>query len=230
MTLWDYLTLLYNPLLGVSNSQIRGVQNGHLPDLDDSVVQKAEDSLGMDFLSVEGDGNLCFIQSSEVQPAFRTSFTWRQLLDVFYATNTKLLVEEKYPSGLYIPATTEAFWSLEALGSELRQLHLLQFFLPSEIFLPHNLKSAQETDQPSKYKTAGTTRTIQIDAGQAISEVPQEIWTFSLNDRHPAQMALERFFPLSQDDLLTYRKILYAIKRTIELTKNISSIKVNPLE
>lgn len=230
MTLLDYLSLLPKPLSGVDNSQIRRIKNGYLPDLDDSVVQKAANSLGLDFLSVEGSDNLCFIQSSEVQPSFRTSFNWRQLLDVIYATHTKLSIEDKNPSGLYLPATAEAFWSLEAMGQELRQLHLLQFPLPSGAFFPHQKGSTSHTGQLSRNHPSKATRTIEIGSDQAITGVPEEIWTFSLNNRLPAQMAHQRFYPLSQDDLLTYRKILLAIRRTIELNKHLSSLKVHLLQ
>lgn len=229
MTVPDYLSLLPKPLFADRSSQIRRIKNGYLPDLDDSVVQKAADSLGLDFLSVEGADNLCFIQSSEVQPAFRTSFNWRQLLHVLYAGHIKVFIESTHQPGLFLPSSAEEFWKLEAIGERLRQLHLLQFVLPPETF---TLKegSFHLTWHSSNPQIPENTRTLELGSNHCITGVPEKVLSFSLDNRIPAQIALEKLHPFSQENFLTYQKILFAIEQTLNLNKSLSPLKVHLLK
>lgn len=230
MTVTDYLSLLPTSLFGNSGNQIIRINNGYLPPLDDSTLEKAEESLGIDFLSDEGAGNLCFIQSSEIQPVFRTSFDQRQLLDVFYACHIRLGTEGTTPSDLYLPSNTEDFWTLEGCGARMRNLHLLQFHLPSNSYAPIGNRSFRFVNQYSDQELSQKTRIIKINSHYSISGVPEEVWSFSINNQIPAKMALEKLSPMSKEDLLTYQKILYAIQQTMHLTKKLLPFKIHPLE
>ena len=75
------------------------------------------------YMEKETEGNVCFINSNEVRPEFRQSFTIIDLLDYCYAVLHSAINEFSEINSARIPVTSNSsvFWQFVKHGSELRK-------------------------------------------------------------------------------------------------------------
>lgn len=97
MTLSQYLLELPRPLFGKPSKRLYDkLQAQDFPHIHEELIRQLEELLELPFVSLSGSGNLCFIQSDEILPEFRTSFHQLHLLDAIYAsslqTNSRILL------------------------------------------------------------------------------------------------------------------------------------------
>lgn len=116
-----------------TGQQSTETQAGRVPNLDPKILAKIEESLGLDFVPEAEDGNVCLANSGEVRSDFRSTFAPIHLLDYIYAVLHSPTYRETYKEFLKIdfprvpyPKDREQFWQLVKLGSDLRQIHLLE--------------------------------------------------------------------------------------------------------
>lgn len=88
------------------------------------IINQISNRLGLLFINEkETEGNVCFINSSELRPEFRQSFTSIDLLDYCYAVLHSTINEVSEINSARIPITSDSsvFWELVKYGSELRK-------------------------------------------------------------------------------------------------------------
>jgi len=97
--------------------------------LNPEIINQVVDCLGLQFVNEkETEGNVCFINSSELRPEFRQSFTGIDLLDYSYAFLHSAHNEFSEINSARIPIISDSsiFWELVNYGSELRKKNSLK--------------------------------------------------------------------------------------------------------
>ncbi len=97
--------------------------------LNPEIINQVGDCLGLQFISEkETEGNVCFINSTELRPEFRQSFTSIEVLDYCYAVLHLPINEISGSNSERIPITSDSsvFWKLVKYGFELRKEDLLK--------------------------------------------------------------------------------------------------------
>lgn len=103
-------------------------------ELSQKFISEFENRIGLEFISEEVIGNLCFANNSdEIRDDFRQVFTPIDLFDYIYAVQHSSGYRKKHPDFQKInlaeipyPKYTETFWKLVRLGKEIRQIHLME--------------------------------------------------------------------------------------------------------
>lgn len=93
------------------------------------IINQISNCLGLLFINEkETEGNVCFINSSELRLEFRQSFTSIDLLDYCYAVLHSTINEFSEINSARIPITsdTSIFWKQVNYGSELRKKNSLK--------------------------------------------------------------------------------------------------------
>ena len=99
------------------------------PILNPEIINQVAECLGLQFISEkETEGNVCFINSTELRPEFRQSFTSIDLLDYCYAVLHSTINKISEINSVRIPITSDSsiFWELVNYGSELRKKNSLK--------------------------------------------------------------------------------------------------------
>ncbi len=97
--------------------------------LNPEIINQVADCLGLLFINEKGtEGNVCFVNSNELRPEFRQSFTSIDLLDYCYAVLHSTINEFSKINSIRIPITSDSsiFWELVNYGSELRKKNSLK--------------------------------------------------------------------------------------------------------
>lgn len=236
MTLTQYLVQLPGPLFG--KKMVKEVlQVNGLTEFSDLVIKKAEARLQLPFVP-ETENNLCYIQSQEVLPGFRTSFHDMHLLDVFYACSLNFDSSSIGLDLLPFPTNPDLFWELSEYGRRLRILHTLSFQLPHSAFpfaanSPFEKLISVHSHFPFYQQIPGQeTGKIWVNAENYFSQVPSSVWDFKIHQRFPAREALKKHFEISliPNMILGYQKRLYAVKESLSLVKTIEKLDIgNPI-
>ncbi|MEC7264256.1 MAG: type ISP restriction/modification enzyme, partial [Bacteroidota bacterium] len=210
--------------------------------LDPKIVAQIAKGLGLEFApEPEGDGNLCFVNSTELQDAYKTTFTPIDLLDYIYAVLHSPTYREKYKEFLKIdfprvpyPKDSETFWQLVQLGGQLRQIHLLESPKVEEYITSYpkngsNIITRKLTKTDIGYEPINNTLgKIWINDEQYFDNVPLTAWEFYIGGYQPAQKWLKdrKDRTLSYEDILHYQKIIVALTETDRLMKEIDKIEI----
>lgn len=97
--------------------------------LNPEIIKQVADCLGLQFLKEKtAEGNVCFINSTELRPEFRQCFTSIEVLDYCYAVLHSEINEFSGINSVKIPITSDSsvFWKLVKYGCELREEDLLK--------------------------------------------------------------------------------------------------------
>lgn len=97
--------------------------------LNPEIINQISDCLGLQLISEkQTEANVCFINSTELRPEFRQSFTSMDVLDYCYAVLHLSINKISAINSASIPITSESsvFWKLVKHGSELRKEDLLK--------------------------------------------------------------------------------------------------------
>jgi predicted helicase len=188
------------------------------PNLDPEIVQKIADDLGLKFVPESPD--------NRPDTAEREAFAPIDLLDYIYAVLHSPAYREKYKEFLKIdfprvpyPKNPQKFWELVKLGSELRQIHLLEHPVVNNFittypksgdnkitkrltktqpgFIPEQSAGMRKADN-RKLITSADHRypneplgKVQINNEQYFGHVPQKAWDFYIGGYQPAQKWLK---------------------------------------
>ena len=163
-------------------------------------------------------------------PPKEGNFAPIDILDYIYAVLHSPTYREKYKEFLKIdfprvpyPKDKDTFWKLVKLGSEIRQIHLLE--------------SAVVEKPISKYPQTGTNvvgkikyenSNVYINETQCFEDVPEVAWNFYIGGYQPAQKWLKdrKDRELQIDDIRHYMKIIVALTETDRLMKEIDKIEI----
>jgi predicted helicase len=187
------------------------------PNLNQEIVNKIKGSLGLKFVA-EKEG-------------FSTpDFAPIDILDYIYAVLHSPTYREKYKEFLKIdfpkipyPKDTKTFWELVALGSQIRQIHLLESSKVEEYITEFNIDGDCLVGKPH-YKDGK----VYINETQCFDNVPEVAWNFYIGGYQPAQKWLKdrKDRKLEFDDIAHYQKIIVALFETDRLMKEIDKIEI----
>jgi predicted helicase len=202
-----------------------------IPNLNPEIVKQIADGLGLTFTNEkETESEVCLANSDEVRSEFKQSFAPIDLLDYIYAVLHSPTYREKYKEFLKIdfprvpaPPEKDTFWKLVKLGSELRQIHLLESSIIEKYITQYPEDGDNIVTKPI-YKNGN----VYINEGQYFANVPEVAWNFYIGGYQPAQKWLKdrKGRELNYDDILHYQKIVVALSETDRIMKEIDKIEI----
>ena len=185
-----------------------------IPNLNVEIIDKLSAKLGLK-LQYEKENNT-------------TSFAPIDILDYIYAVLHSPTYRENYKEFLKIdfprvpyPKDKEKFWQLVKLGSNLRQIHLLESPVVNKFITTFPITGTNEVGKVS-YEDSK----VWINSEQYFDKVPQVAWEFYIGGYQPAQKWLKdrKGRVLSFDDIVHYQKIIVALTETDKLMKEINKV------
>ncbi|NOU37560.1 MAG: hypothetical protein HOO89_02520 [Ferruginibacter sp.] len=160
----------------------------------------------------------------------KATFAPIDILDYIYAVLHSPNYREKYKEFLKIdfprvpyPIDANTFWQLVALGSEIRQIHLLESPTVEKYITQYPIDGDNVVTKP-KYENGK----VFINDTQYFDNVPEVAWTFFIGGYQPAQKWLKdrKERTLEFDDILHYQKIIVALTQTDKLMTKINGIDI----
>ena len=210
-----------------------------IPNLNTEIVNKIAKQLGLAFVSEkELEGNVCMANNDEVRPEFRQTLAPIDILDYIYAVLHSPTYREKYKEFLKIdfpkipyPKDSKTFWELVALGSQIRQIHLLESAAVEEYITEFNINGDCVVSKPSFVISSAVEKKVgkvYINETQYFENVPELAWNFYIGGYQPAQKWLKdrKDRKLEFDDIAHYQKIIVALFETDRLMKEINTIAI----
>lgn len=147
------------------------------------------------------------------------------ILDYIYAVLHSPSYREKYKEFLKIdfprvpyPKDEKQFETLVALGTELREIHLLESPKVNRFITTYPV-SGSDTVEKITYKDGK----VNINAEQYFGDVPEVAWNFYIGGYQPAQKWLKdrKGRTLSNPDIEHYQKVIVALVETDKIMKEI---------
>jgi len=196
--------------------QTIGQSTERQPNLNTEIVKQIADKLGLTF--------------SNEKETTKDTFAPIDILDYIYAVLHSPTYREKYKEFLKIdfprvpfPKDKEIFWQLVNLGSQIRQIHLLESPTVEKYITQYPIDGDNIVTKP-KYQDGK----VYINDTQYFNNVPQTAWEFYIGGYQPAQKWLKdrKDRKLEFDDILHYQKIIVALTETDRLMKEINKIDI----
>ncbi len=121
------------------------------------------------------------------------------------------------------PQDQDTFWQLVKLGSELRQIHLLESPIVEQYITQYPIDGDNVVGK-LRYQEGK----VYINDIQYFANVPQIAWEFYIGGYQPAQKWLKdrKERKLEFDDILHYQKIIVALTETDRLMQEIDMIAI----
>ena len=191
------------------------------PNLNMEIVTEMAKKLGIPFVAEKPI-------TQNLQPT--TSFAPIDILDYIYAVLHSPSYREKYKEFLKIdfprvpyPKTQRQFIDLVNLGSQLREIHLLESEVVEKPITQYNIEGDNIVTKPI-YKEGN----VYINESQFFANVPEVAWNFYIGGYQPAQKWLKdrKERELSYEDIRHYQKIIVALTETDRLMKEIDTIEI----
>ncbi len=195
--------------------------------LNKEFITKVEERIGVKFKDIK----------SNLDDAFDA----HDIFDYIYAVLHSPSYREKYKELLQIdfprvpyPKDVSTFWKLANLGSEIRQIHLLE---SPEV---ENYITSYPKDGDNKISTKIAKKDwelfdtekqlgrIWLNEEQYFDNIPLVAWEFYIGGYQPAQKWLKdrKERTLNFEDILHYQKIIVALSETDRLMKEIDKIEI----
>jgi len=206
------------------------------PNLNMEIVNKMATDLGMYFAPEKPDYTTQTEETNQLYPI--------DILDYIYAVLHSPSYREKYKEFLKIdfprvpyPKNQRQFIDLVDLGSQLRQIHLLEIEAVDKLITqypedgdnvvtkPKFVAVTSSAEQSGAYREAGN---VFINETQYFANVPLVAWNFYIGGYQPAQKWLKdrKDRELSYEDIRHYQKIIVALTETDKLMKEIDKIEL----
>jgi predicted helicase len=191
-------------------------ETNRTPNLNMQIVSAIAEGLGLSFIAEKTDT--------------ANTFAPIDLLDYIYAVLHSPSYRETYKEFLKIdfprvPYPTDAaqFWQLVTLGSELRQLHLLDGAATNQLVTSYPESGSNLVDKP-RYNDGK----VYINETQCFAGVPAIAWNFYIGGYQPAQKWLKdrKGRTLGYEDILHYQKIIKALVETDRLMQAIDQYNI----
>ena len=175
-----------------------------------------------------------------------TAFAPIDILDYIYAVLHSPNYREKNKGFLKIdfprvpyPANLQSFWKIADLGSQLRQIHLLESPLLEKYITQYTengdnvvtkiivWKNDEVISKNDKIASC-LAMTVYINETQYFANVLEIVWNFYIGGYQPAQKLLKdrKVRKLNNEDILHYQKIIVALIETNRLMKEIDKINI----
>lgn len=196
--------------------QTIGQSTERQPNLNTEIVKQLADKLGLTF--------------TNDKETTKDTFAPVDILDYIYAVLHSPTYREKYKEFLKIdfprvpyPKDKKTFWQLVNLGSQIRQIHLLESPTVEKYITQYPIDGDNIVTKP-KYQDGK----VYINDTQYFNNVPQTAWEFYIGGYQPAQKWLKdrKNRKLEFDDILHYQKIIVALTETDRLMKELNKIDI----
>ncbi|TAH30947.1 MAG: DNA methyltransferase [Cytophagales bacterium] len=171
--------------------------------------------------------NLKFTNEKETT---KGTFAPIDIFDYIYAVLHSPNYREKYTAFLKIdfpkipyPKNTKIFWELVELGSQIREIHLLESSKVEDYITEFNIDGDCVVEK-SIFKDGK----VFINETQYFENVPETAWEFYIGGYQPAQKWLKdrKSKKLEFDEIAHYQKIIVALSKTDKLMQKINEIEV----
>ena len=188
---------------------------GRTPNLNMEIVNQIAEGMGLRF--------------TNEKEATEGTFAPIDVLDYIYAVLHSPSYRERYKEFLKIdfprvpyPQNKETFWQLVALGSQIRQIHLLESPIVEEYITSYPIDGDNTVTKPI-YKDGR----VYINDTQYFDGVPLVAWEFYIGGYQPAQKWLKdrKNRTLDFDDILHYQKVIVALTETHRLMQQIEEVE-----
>ncbi len=208
------------------------------PNLNPEIVQQIAEGLGIAFVSEKE-------HTPNPSQEGNKTFAPIDLLDYIYAVLHSPSYREKYKEFLKIdfprvpyPTSLSKFQTLTKLGSELRQIHLLESPVVEDFITQYPEDGTNIVGKLYYEKTTETLGRVYINHDktppsgvgglQYFENVPEVAWNFYIGGYQPAQKWLKdrKERELSYEDILHYQKIIVALSETDRIMKEIDTIEI----
>ena len=205
------------------------------PNLNPEIVKQIAEGLGYFFSPEKPDYNKQTEETNQLYPI--------DILDYIYAVLHSPSYREKYKEFLKIdfprvpyPTSLSKFQTLTKLGSELRQIHLLESPVVEDFITQYPEDGTNIVGKLYYEKTTETLGRVYINHDktppsgvgglQYFENVPEVAWNFYIGGYQPAQKWLKdrKERELSYEDILHYQKIIVALSETDRIMKEIDGI------
>ena len=209
--------------------------NIRTPNLNAEIVNKMAEGLGLKFVN----------EPVETLHRNVSTFAPIDVLDYIYAVLHSPVYREKYKEFLKIdfprvpyPKSYEVFSNLIGLGSQLRQIHLLESPIVEQYITQYPIDGdnvvVKISFAPSPLGRVGATDAsvglgrVYINENQYFDNVPENAWNFFIGGYQPAQKWLKdrKERELSFEDILHYQKIIVALTQTHHIMTKINNIDI----
>ena len=187
-----------------------------IPNLNDSIVKVVSTKLQLTF-TIEKTS-----QANTFAPIDLLDYIYAILHSPTYRETYKEFLKIDFPRVPY-PTDVKQFWQLVALGSELRQLHLLEGAAINQLITSYpesgnNLVGKPRYDDDKVY----------INDAQHFAGVPKLAWEFYIGGYQPAQKWLKdrKGRTLNFEDILHYQKIIKSLVETDRLMQAIDQLNI----
>jgi len=234
----SYFPLYLYPESNVQQSLLNS--NHRVPNLNMEIVNQIGEQLGLYFSPEEFDG------TTTVET---NMFTPLNILDYIYAVLHSPTYREKYKEFLKIdfprvpyPKSPRQFIDLIDLGSQLREIHLLESETVENYITAYpedgdnivgkpkyeQRNFVMENDTITHSDTTEPMGRVYINDNQYFDNVPEVAWNFYIGGYQPAQKWLKdrKERELSFEDILHYQKIIVALHETDRIMKEIDKIEI----
>lgn len=183
---------------------------------------------------IQKDLNFCFVEDDnlvvDLGAGWNGTFYPKDVLDYIYAVLHSPTYREKYKEFLKIdfpripyPTNEKTFWQLVELGSQLREIHLLESPIVEKYITQYPIDGNNIVTKP-KYENGK----VFINDTQYFDNVPEVAWTFFIGGYQPAQKWLKdrKERTLEFEDILHYQKIIVALTQTDNIMAKINGIDI----
>ena len=204
------------PLYAYSNSRDLLSESIRNPNINMEIVETIAASLQLKFEPEKND------PSSTFAPIDLLDYIYAVLHSPSYRETHKEFLKIDFPRVPY-PTDVKQFWQLVALGSELRQLHLLEGAAINQL-----ITSYPENGNNLVVKTRYDDDKVYINDAQYFAGVPKLAWEFYIGGYQPAQKWLKdrKGRTLGFEDILHYQKVIKSLVETDRLMQAIDQINI----
>ena len=187
-----------------------------IPNLNAEIVNKIATELNLKFTNEKEK------TASSFSPIDILDYIYAVLHSPKYRTKYKDFLKTDFPKIPY-PKNEKTFWKLVELGSQIRQIHLLESPKVEEYITEFNIDGDCIVSKPN-YKDGK----VYINETQYFENVTEVAWNFYIGGYQPAQKWLKdrKDRKLEFDDIAHYQKIIVALSETDRIMKEIDKIEI----
>jgi len=195
--------------------QTIGQTTERTPNLSADIVKQIEEKLGLTLTNEKETNDGTFA------PIDILDYIYAVLHSPDYRSKYKEFLKIDFPRVPY-PQNADTFWKLVKLGSELRQIHLLESPVVNKFITTYPVNGSNEV---TKLKYEGGK--VWVNSDQYFDHVPTVSWEFYIGGYQPAQKWLKdrKGRVLSFEDIQHYQKIIVALAETARLMREIDRIE-----
>ncbi|ACU07479.1 adenine specific DNA methyltransferase [Flavobacteriaceae bacterium 3519-10] len=191
-----------------------------VPNLNMEIVKQIGEQLNLYFSPERPDYSKQTEETNQFYPEDILDYIYAVLHSPKYRETYKEFLKIDFPRVPY-PTDPKQFWKLVELGTQLRELHLLESEKVND-FISSYPEDGSNIVEKLIYKDGK----VYINKTQYFDNVPEVAWNFYIGDYQPAQKWLKdrKDRELSYEDIVHYNRMIVALTETDRLMREIDNI------